>query len=622
MSELNQNIIGLSGHIDHGKTSIVKALTGTNTDNLKEELNRGMTINIGFAFLNEHITLIDVPGHEKFIKNMVVGVNAIDYALLVIAADDGIMPQTIEHFEILKLFGIQDGAIIINKVDKVEQEWLSLIENEINDLVKGTFLDGKKIYKTDAINLKGIKELKDDLINIKPKQSRDDSGIFRMFIDRIFISKGFGTVVTGTVASGKISIGQKIKILPQNKIAKVRGIETHKNKVDELTVGKRAAINLQFNDKVSLNRGNHLSQINYFSIYDEALVLINVLSKSDKGIQNNERLRFYLGTQEVMVRIIFYNQKIIEPGSSVGAIIKFEKPIVCSINDKFIIRRYSPLITIGGGKVLDFNIYKKWNKNKIYINKIYSSEEINRMSVIIEKQHLRPFTFNSLSQYMNLSKDKLIELLDDGNIKIIEDNWIVTDKQFKDNLNEIMDYFNSFHKENPYAKGIIKDIILNSLAIENSFLEFLLNYLCKKNKLKLFDSKWSIENFSISLSEKELEINNKIINIINNKGLNAISIKELNIEFNNDSKLISKMIEIEISNKNIILIEGSLLFSKNNIDKLLNIVKIHFSKNETLDIKEFKKITNTSRKYAVPLLEYFDKLGLTYRVGNERKYKK
>ena len=622
MSRLDQSIVGLAGHIDHGKTSIVKALTGTNTDNLKEELHRGMTINIGFAFLDDNITLIDVPGHEKFIKNMVVGVSAIDYALLVIAADDGIMPQTLEHFEILKLFGVKDGAIIINKIDKVENDWISLVENEINNLVKGTFLDGKKIYKTDALNGIGIDDLKNDLLSIKSQKYKKDSEIFRMFIDRIFTSKGFGTVVTGTIASGKISVGQKIKILPQNKVAKVRGIETHKHKVDELTIGKRAAINLQFKDKIFLNRGNHLSQIDYFSVYEEALVSVSILSKSDKPVKNNERLRFYLGTQEVMARILFYNNKLIEPGESTGAILKFERPIICSIKDKFIIRRYSPLVTIGGGEILDFNLYEKWHKNKIYINEIYNLNSINRITQIIQKQHLKPFTYSSLGKYMNLSKDKLLKSLEDERIQIIEDNWIVTKKQFENIIDEITIFFRSFHEKNPYSNGMIKDVILNSLIIETSFLDFLLDFFNKKNKLKFLESKWSLMDFNISLTKKELETNNKIINIIDSKGFNAISIKELNDNFIKDYKLISKMIEIEISNKVIILIDGSLLFSKNNIDKLSKIVKDYFTINNTLNVKEFKELTNTSRKYAVPLLEYFDKIGLTYRVGNERKYKK
>ena len=336
-----QSIIGLSGHIDHGKTSIVKALTGNNTDNLKEEINRGMTINIGFAFLNEQITLIDVPGHEKFIKNMVAGVNAVDYAILVIAADDGIMPQTIEHFEILKLFNIQDGAIVINKIDIVKKDWLELVVDEVKAFVKGSFLDKKKIHKVSAINLDGIDELKNDLLHHEYQKNRKNKGIFRVFVDRVFISKGFGTIITGTITSGEVKIGDKLKILPQNKEIKVRGLETQKEKMDRLEIGNRAAINIQTNEKFLIQRGNHLSDTNYFSTYESAIVSIHILTKIKNGIKNNERLRIYCGTQEVMARILLFSNITVKAGESAGAILKFEKPTIISIDDYFIIRKYS-----------------------------------------------------------------------------------------------------------------------------------------------------------------------------------------------------------------------------------------------------------------------------------------
>jgi len=486
LSAVNQHIIGLSGHIDHGKTSIVKALTGINTDNLKEETRRGMTINIGFAFLNNQITMVDVPGHEKFIKNMVTGVNAIDYVLLVIAADDGIMPQTIEHFEILKLFNVVDGSIIINKVDIVEQEWLELVEKDIAKFVRGSFLENKKIHKVSAIKNIGLIELKDYLINYNYNMHRKNSDVFRLFVDRIFTSKGFGPVITGTVLSGKIRIGDKLKILPQNKEIKVRGLQTHNESVQELKIGDRGAINIHSIDKILIEKGNHISEKGFFSTYESAIVSIKILNKVEKGIKDNERLRVYCGTQEVMARVKLFNDKELEPNKETGALLKFEKPLVLSIGDNFIIRKYSPLVTIGGGQILDFSIYKKWRNNKTYISSLYNAkDEYIRLALIIESKDIDPFNFISFSSYMNisvrLSKNVIKQI---SHIIVLEDEWILTDKQLNCIINNIIEYFKDFHKKNPYKNGMIKDEIMISLNINENFLDVILNYLVQKRKIK------------------------------------------------------------------------------------------------------------------------------------------
>jgi len=623
LSAVNQHIIGLSGHIDHGKTSIVKALTGINTDNLKEETRRGMTINIGFAFLNNQITMVDVPGHEKFIKNMVTGVNAIDYVLLVIAADDGIMPQTIEHFEILKLFNVVDGSIIINKVDIVEQEWLELVEKDIAKFVRGSFLENKKIHKVSAIKNIGLIELKDYLINYNYNMHRKNSDVFRLFVDRIFTSKGFGPVITGTVLSGKIRIGDKLKILPQNKEIKVRGLQTHNESVQELKIGDRGAINIHSIDKILIEKGNHISEKGFFSTYESAIVSIKILNKVEKGIKDNERLRVYCGTQEVMARVKLFNDKELEPNKETGALLKFEKPLVLSIGDNFIIRKYSPLVTIGGGQILDFSIYKKWRNNKTYISSLYNAkDEYIRLALIIESKDIDPFNFISFSSYMNisvrLSKNVIKQI---SHIIVLEDEWILTDKQLNCIINNIIEYFKDFHKKNPYKNGMIKDEIMISLNINENFLDVILNYLVQKRKIKYCNNNWSKYDFSIELSNNEIKLMDKIYKLINDNKLHAITIDELISAFNDNEKMIKRLLKIRISNKAIIMLDGTLLFTQKNIDLLIDTIRKYFEKNQSLDIKTFKELTSTSRKFAVPLLEYLDKIHITYRVGNERKLK-
>ena len=617
---MNQFIIGLSGHIDHGKTSIVKAITGKNTDNLKEEVNRGMTINIGFAFLNETITLIDVPGHEKFIKNMVAGVNAIDYAILVIAADDGIMPQTIEHFEILNLLNITDGCIVINKIDKVDEDWLELVELEIQGLVKKSFLEDKKIHKVSTLTNQGISEFKEFLLTYNFHNNRKDRGIFRMFVDRIFQSKGFGNIVTGTITSGKIKTGDKMKILPQNKEIKIRGLQTHNKTVDNLSIGNRAAINIQFNDKIFIKRGNQISDIQYFNIYEQAIVSIEVLSKLKKKIKDNDRMRIYLGTQEVMARIQIFDGKFIDFNKTSICILKFEKPISLSINDNFIIRQYSPLITIGGGKVIDFFIFKKWKDNKKYIDLIIN--ESNKYSSIIFIRGLNPFSYESFKKYLNVS-DQLVNNILHNNIDItlINKKWLLTHKQNEQNNITVLQFFKKFHKDNPYRKGMLKEEIINFINVNEHFLDSLLSTLLKNNKIKCENNLWSEIDFSIKLKDNEIILTNKINEMIHQLGFSTLTIDELIKELEEDQNMVKKVINIEISNNNLLLINGNLLFSSMNINMLKENVKKYFNSNDTLDVKAFKNIINSSRKYAVPLLEYLDKSNITYRVGNERKLK-
>ena len=618
---MNQFTIGLSGHIDHGKTSIIKSLTGQNTDNLKEEIARGMTINIGFSFLTDEITLIDVPGHEKFIKNMLAGINSIDYALLVIAADDGIMPQTIEHFEILKLLNIKKGSIIVNKIDLVENDWLELVESEIVKFTKDSFLENSIIHKVSTKTNKGIEKLKNYLSNKKSDKVNNNNEIFRLFVDRSFISKGFGAVVTGTVISGSISIGDKVKILPQNKIATIRGLQSHKKITDKLNFGDRGAINFQSIDKTKIERGNHISDKDFYNCFESAFVSFEMLSKLDKNVKNNDRLRIYLGTQEVMARIFFANMKEIEPGKKTSALLIFEKPIVVSWMDLFIVRTYSPLVTIGGGKILDINNFKTWKENKKHISHLDNSKsQIELIENIIYSNRTNPFTTSSLCFHLSISRDTLLDFINNSNkIQILNNKWIITLDQKDFIENKIINFLYNFHDKNPYRSGVLKEEILNILFFDDSFIDWFLNHLCELGSIKEKNNLYFLSDFKISLSSHEIELSDKIINLIHKQNFSSFNQKELIIELQISEKVLKRLLKILVSNNNLILIDKNLIFSKKNIDKLICDIKLFFKNNSEISIGEFKDLANTSRKYAVPLLEYFDKIGLTFRKENKRK---
>ena len=357
-------IIGTAGHIDHGKSALVKALTGTDPDRLAEEHLRGMTIDIGFAFLNENIAFIDVPGHERFIKNMVTGASTIDVAMLVIAADDGIMPQTREHFEILKLLGIRHGIVVVNKIDLVQPDWLEMVVEDIRQLVEGSFLENAPLFKTSTVSGAGIAELRRFLIEL-PNQIPEvhSTGLFRLPVDRVFSIKGFGTVVTGTVLSGEIKVGEEIEIMPSGKRAKIRSVQSHNQPLDSVARGQRAALNLVGISKEQIERGMIIAppgafvKTNLLTVYIESL-------PSAPPIEYNDQLRLHLGTGEYIVRIRLIGRDRLFPGKQGVAQIVLDQPISAGFRDHFILRSYSPLVTIGGGIVLENSPEPLRKKNK------------------------------------------------------------------------------------------------------------------------------------------------------------------------------------------------------------------------------------------------------------------
>ena len=615
---MKQFTIGLSGHIDHGKTSIVKSLTGQNTDNLKDEIKRGLTIDIGFAHLNKNISIIDVPGHEKFIKNMVSGVNSIDSAILVIAADDGIMPQTKEHFDILKILNINSGVVVINKIDLVDSEWLDLVFNETKTFLKDSFLENAKIIKVSTIDDVGINELKEEIINLsnstKEKFNRE---VFRMFIDRVFIKKGFGTVVTGTVISGEIDDNSKVNLLPKNDIVTIRSIQTHNTKVSKVRIGSRTAINMQNIDKNKVFRGSHLGEKDYFHLVDNAIVEIKIL----KDIKHNQRIRIHLGTQEVIARIVFADKKV-----NNIAFLKFEKKIICSFKDRFIIRNFSPMLTIGGGRIYDINVEGKWTDIKNYINNfLLTKEDCEIIKEIINYRNKNVFDQDTLSKHIGLSKNLLkknLNKLNDIHFYGNDNPWIITTNQLNNFNKKIIRTISSFHQKNPFLNGIIFEQLNQIVLLPDVFLKQLLNDLCKNKFLKIKDDLYSEYDFEIKLEKEDQLLKKKLFDIIDKERFQTSDFSSLLIKLNINEKKLKNLLNIEKNNNNFLIINGSLFFSKKNYFDLLESVEKYFSLNKTMSVADFKSLINTSRKYAVPLLEYLDKEKITYRDGNERKYNK
>ena len=619
-----QIIVGMSGHIDHGKTSIVKSLTGKNTDSLDQEQSRGMTIDIGFAHLSDKITIIDVPGHEKFIKNMVTGVNYIDFAILVVAADDGVMPQTREHFEILKILNIQSGCIVINKIDLVEEDWLSLVESDVEDLVRGSFLEKQKVFRVSTLKNLGISELKSNILDINLKKNNDilsNRGVFRMYVDRSFSQQGFGTIVTGTAISGEIAIGDSVKVLPINQELRLRSAQSHYSSVDMLIMGDRAALNLHGVDKNQVQRGAHISNKDIFACVDKFIAKVSILNKY--RIKQNQRLRFHIGPNEVIGRISIFDDNI-EQKSSEICLIKLEKPVVVSFQDRFLIRSYSPMQTIGGGIVCDIKCVGKWKQIKEYaVNFINHKNIKDRILFIIENQNGEPLTvdaaecrfgmsFESIMNYISVSQD--YEIID-----YLSEQWIVTKKQLECFLEKIINNIKKFHLDNPYNTGIIKKSLFQKNLSSENFFDFCIDKLVKSSKLNQNKELISLNGFKVNLSDSEQKTMNLIIDSLNSQEFNSQNYTQLSNLLSIDVDKIKLFVSIAEKNEKIIRLNEDLLFTSENFDKLVENVKIFFASNDKMTVSQFKDIAKTTRKYAMPILEYFDKTKITYREDNYRK---
>ena len=625
---MKEIIIGLSGHIDHGKTSLIKSLTNKFSGTLKEDENRGMTIDLGVAFLDKNITLIDVPGHEDFIKNMMSGIHSIDIGLLVIAADDGIMPQTIEHFNILKLLNISDLIIVINKIDLADFEIIDIIKLEILDLIKDTKYENSNILEVSTLNNIGIDKLKYLLMEksqILPNKL--NRGAFRLPIDRFFSIKGFGTVVTGTVMSGSAKIGDELYIQPINKSVKIRGLNSHNSSLKRVVIGQRAAINIQNIDINNIKRGFQIVSKNFFMPLKSIVAKINILNEKNFFIKKNQRIRVHLGTSEVIGKIFLFNQKKINQNQTSIVLINFEKPIIGSYKDKFIIRHYSPVYTLAGGEIIlssqKHNFGKKLSDITTIIETLNDIDD-DYIETIISIYNHNPILLNDLCYQLGYYEKNLLELLESyKNIIIItylNKKWVLINKQLESVKDLIVNFINDFFIKNPYETSINRKIINNQLDIQIDFIDYLLMQLFEEKKIKKQDSGWTISNYKINLSNEEQKLKNMILDILDNQIFNTSSIEELGLKCKvSDSKLIINILKICESEKLVIRINQNLFITSSNMVTLKNKLIDFFKTKNTINVSEFKDLINSSRKYAIPILEYLDKIKFTYRDNNERR---
>ena len=617
---MQQIVIGTAGHIDHGKTALVKALTGTNTDQLAQEKARGMTIDLGFAYLNEQITIIDVPGHEKFIRNMAAGAANVHIGMLVVAADDGIMPQTKEHLQILDSFSIQGGLVVLTKVDIVnDEEWIDLVELELQDLIKNTVLNGVPIIRVNNLTGDGIEAVKKHLLHIaKEVKIQIRSNEFRMHVDRVFTKKGFGTVVTGTVDSGGLHIGDKLELLPNKVNAKVRGIQTHGGNVESVGVGDRAALNLANVERTEVYRGTVLSNPGIIAVTKKVIAHIIMYPNTDWIIKNNQRIRLHIGTAEIMGKVSMAIPKL-KKGQNGSVIIDLEIPLSVAMDDLFVIRSYSPMKTIAQGRILDPLPSGKWSELKNNI-KILSPDPEKRFHTMVLREWKQPRTLNSWRNRCFRKQNVIQQWINAAGLKIESKSKIVySNNSLKISDEAILSLVNNIYKRDSFRKTISNEAIIDQLKWSSVWVTFVLANMELEGKIIQSSGRISLSDYRPEITVKDQKDLDFIQGLVDSSGLEPISLKVLIQRSGFKPGRVNGMLHLLNDDNRSEKIGTDLWIAKKYRDEILKYVRGHFEKNKLLSVSNFKDIIGLTRKTAIPLLEYLDQSNYTQRDGNDRR---
>lgn len=627
-------IIGTAGHIDHGKTSLIKALTGRNTDRLKEEQARGITIDLGFTWFDladgTRAGIIDVPGHEKFINNMVSGVVGMDLVMLLVAADEGIMPQTREHLNILELLGIKKTILVINKCDLVEEDWLELVKEDLKEELKDSIMQDAPMVCVSSITGQGIEELKTVIMNMIQGEieTKNTNTIARLPVDRVFTISGFGTVVTGTLISGSIKKDEVLELFPSEIECKVRNLQVHSKDATECFAGQRVAINIAGVKKEDVKRGYVLAPKDSIKVSSLTDVKIDILKDSTRTLKNRDRLHLYTGTSEVLCRAVILDKEEIKAGESGLCQLILEEEIAIKRGDRFVIRFYSPLETIGGGIILEANPSKKKRFNIKDIDELKRKLEgsltdvceiniKNFANTMLSKQELAKLmslSIDDINECLDeLSKEKLIEIF-----KLKKDSFLWHKESENIAKQKILKELETLHKKYPYRLGI-KKAQLQSLVlpkIKSNLFEAYLDLLIRENIIKLNGDFVSEIDFVISKDDRYKAIEKLLIDTFSKARYELVRFSELEKNKFSD-ELISDVLRCMQNEGQVVAITDEMFTLSSLIEEAKLMIKKHFENNNIITISEFRDMLGTSRKSAKPILEYFDSIKLTKKLGAE-----
>ncbi len=624
-------IIGTAGHVDHGKTTLIKALSGIDTDRLIEEKKRGITIELGFAHIPNdagyNIGVIDVPGHEKFIKHMLAGIGGIDFVLFVVAADEGIMPQTREHFEILSSLGIDDGIIAVTKTDMVDDEWLEMLLEEVEDYFKGSFLEGKPVIPVSAATGEGISELKAEIIAKCDRENkrREEKELFRLPVDRVFTMQGFGTVVTGTLMDGNVRTGDDIIIYPAGRKAKVRGIQTYGKDTDLAVAGQRTAINLSGVSKEDIDRGDIVAYPDAVTVTNMIDAELSIFSSTDRVVLNNSRVHLYCGSDEVLCKVILLDRDALSAGETAYAQLRLEEPAAVRRGDRFIIRFYSPIITVGGGRIIDaLPVKHKRNKPEILAGMdVLSHGSIS--DIIYAKACEWRFTRQKdLARELGLLDNEMAAAAEAaiaaGTLVVLPDNTIVSDSRYGRLKEDTENIINDYHSHNPLADGIPRQELLSRMKErwftgDDKLVQAVLKSLLSQGFVEDRGKSIAASGFSIEYTEEQKALKDRIQAMYSGAGIEMIKNDDV-FALYKDSRIVRAILEDLESEGTIYKVNPSYYISSKAWDQAVAAAR---SFDSEFTLAEYRDRLGTSRKYASEFLPAMDKAGITVFSGETRR---
>ena len=630
---MNHVIIGTAGHVDHGKTLLIKALTGIDTDRLQEEKKRGITIELGFAHLDwadgTQAGIVDVPGHEKFIKNMLAGAGGIDLAMLIVAADDGFMPQTLEHLDILTLLGIKDGCVVITKSDVVDPEWLEMMKEEIQQRVEGTFLEGKPVHTVSAYTGQGIPELKEELHGMVHRAAQKNLRVpFRLPVDRVFSVDGFGTVVTGTLVDGSMNEGDLAELMPSGTPTRIRNLQVHGKDVKTAYAGQRVAVNLAGLKKTDIQRGDAVVKPGTVRTSRMLDVRLQNLKGSRRVIQNDTQVHLFQGAQQLLAKVVLLDRDALNPGESCYAQLRMAESIATKSGDRFVIRFYSPLETIGGGVILDDSPARHKRNVKAVLDALKikeSGSEGDRVIQVLAECGTALPTLAELAGKLHMEETEVEDAMRDlcGRGRAVEPlegrfaAAAVMDRTWE-TCREILA---GYHKVNPLHAGM-KEAEVRQKCFKNldqAAADALLKQLCAEGKLRRQAQRYALGDFEIHFTKRQNNIKQKLLQTYRNAGIESPATDDVMAAFPQNEKTDAKQVlESLVTGGELVMLTPQICWYKDVFANACAVTQKHFEENETLVLGQLRDLLQSSRKYTLALLEYYDKNKITKKDGDLR----